>query len=120
MRHNYSQRLLRQTARAGVMLIPLSFLPTPFSAEAIAASTTAVSVKITKVKCIDDCRNTGLEAAGESAADFYAVVDINGVVTQTPRGDEDSEEITPNWIIPAAIPTTQPTFGVSIQIWDHD
>jgi hypothetical protein len=103
-----------------VMLVALSFLLPPFVREATAAPTTPVSVTITKVKCIDDCRNTGLVAAGESAADFYSKIDINGVVTQTPRGDEDSEEITPNWKVPADIPTTQSSFSVSIQIWDHD
>jgi hypothetical protein len=101
---------------ACVLVVAWSFmLP-----EAIAALTTPVSLTITKVKCIDDCRNTGLEAAGESAADFYAIVNINGAVTRTPRGAEDQTEISPNWKITADIPTTQSTFSVSIQIWDHD
>lgn len=104
----------------GVMLVAWSSLLPPFAREAIAAPSTPISVTITKVKCIDDCRNTGLEAATESAADFYAKIDINGVVTQTPRGDEDSEDIAPNWKVNAAIPTTQSSFSVSIQIWDHD
>jgi len=103
-----------------LLFIVWSFLLPPFVREAVASPTTPVSVTITKVKCIDDCRNTGLEAAGQSAADFYAKIDINGVVTQTPRGDEDSEEITPNWRVTADIPNTQPSFPVSIQIWDHD
>ena len=33
---------------------------------AVSAVAQPVSVIITKVKCIDDCRNTGLEAAGEA------------------------------------------------------
>ena len=86
----------------------------------VSAAAQPVSVIITKVKCIDDCRNTGLESAGESAADFFAKVAIDGVVTTTPRGDEDQEEITPNWVVSANIPTTKKSFHVTIQIWDHD
>jgi hypothetical protein len=56
-----------------------------------AATAAPVSVIIKTVKGIDDCRNAGLEAAGESAADFYAKVWIDGTLTQTPRGDEDQE-----------------------------
>jgi len=87
---------------------------------ALSAVAQPVSVIITKVKCIDDCRNTGLESAGESAADFYAKVSIDGVETITPRGDEDQDEIHPNWVINANIPTTKKSFHVTIQIWDHD
>jgi uncharacterized repeat protein (TIGR01451 family) len=72
------------------------------------------------VKCIDDCRNTGLESAGESAADFFAKVAIDGAVTTTPRGDEDQTEINPNWVVSANIPRTKKSFHVTIQIWDHD
>ncbi len=114
---------LRQVATGlivSLLLLVWSFLLPPFVREAIAAPTTLVTVTITKVKCIDDCRNTGLEAAGQSAADFYGKIDINGVVTQTPRGEEDNPEITPNWNVQANIPTNQSSFPVSIQIWDHD
>jgi uncharacterized repeat protein (TIGR01451 family) len=103
-----------------LFLIACSFLLLAFIKEAIAVPTTSVSLTITKVKCIADCRNTGLEAAGESAADFYALININGVVTRTPRGAEDQTEITPNWKVSANIPTTHSSFPVSIQIWDHD
>lgn len=99
-------------------LFTLCLLPAALWSQPAAAG--QVSITITKVKCIDDCRNTGLEAAGESAADFYAKVWINGVLTQTPRGDEDQDEITPNWVVNANIPTSQKTFTVGIQIWDHD
>jgi len=87
---------------------------------AVSAGAQPVSVIITKVKCIDNCRNTGLEAAGESAADFFAKVAIDGVVTTTPRGDEDQVEITPNWVVSAIIPPKNKSFHVTIQIWDHD
>ena len=87
---------------------------------AVSAVAQPVSVIITKVKCIDDCRNTGLESAGESAADFFAKVAVDGVVTTTPRGDEDQDEINPNWVISANIPTSKRSFHVTIQIWDHD
>ena len=99
------------------MTVLFAALP-PLVAEAIA---TQVSVTITKVKCHDPCRNRGLEKAGESAADFYAVMNVNGVITTTPRGDEDSTEITPtDWKIETNIPNKQASFPVRIQIWDHD
>jgi len=85
-----------------------------------AHAATPISLRITKVKCFDPCRNEGLEAAGESAPDFYAKVWINGVETTTPRGDEDQEEIAPGWTLPANLPPLQLTFPVTIQIWDHD
>jgi hypothetical protein len=66
-----------------LLFIIWSFLLPPFVREAIAAPPTPVTVTITKVKCIDNCRNIGLEAAGESAADFYARIDINGAVAVT-------------------------------------
>src|SRR4029453_5184850 len=87
---------------------------------AVSAVAQPVSGIITKVKCIDDCRNTGLEAAGESAADFFGKVAIDGVVTTTPRGDEDQVEITPNWVVSAIIPPKKKSFHVTIQILDHD
>lgn len=34
--------------------------------------------------------------------------------------NDDQQTIFPNWTIGADIPTTQASFGVSIQIWDHD
>jgi len=98
----------------------LSLLLLPCFVKEVNAAITPITFTITSVKCIDPCRNEGLEAAGQSAPDFYALININGVVTQTPRGDEDSQEITPFWTISADIPNTQPTFSVSIQIWDHD
>ena len=103
-----------------LLFIIWSFLLPPFVREAIDAPPTPVTVTITKVKCIDNCRNIGLEAAGESAADFYARIDINGAVTQTPRAPDDQEEITPFWTVSTNIPDTQSTFPVSIQIWDYD
>lgn len=81
---------------------------------------THVSLTITKVTCIDPCRNEGLEGATESAADFYAKIDINGNLTTTDEGDPDQEIITPQWKIFADIPNTQSSFPVSIQIWDKD
>lgn len=88
--------------------------------EAIAGSSTPVSVTITKVKCIDDCRNEGLEAAGESAADFYAIITVNGDITETVRAEDDAEEVEPFWTAASVVPNNQPTFHITIQIWDHD
>jgi hypothetical protein len=86
---------------------------------------TRVKLTITKVRCIDPCRNEGLEGIFESAPDFYALVDINGVVTQTAREENDAEIIFPPkfghpWTIFADIPMAQSSFPVSIQIWDKD
>ncbi len=103
-----------------LMIVVSNLLTLLIYREANAQPSTPVTVTITKVKCVDPCRNEGLEAAGESAPDFFALVTVNGVETRTPRGAEDQEEINPNWKIPAAIPNTQRSFPVTIQIWDHD
>ena len=103
-----------------LMIVVSSLLMLSIYREADAQPSTPVTVTIINVKCVDPCRNEGLEAAGESAPDFYALVTVNGVTTTTPRGAEDQPEINPNWKIPAAIPNTQPSFSVTIQLWDHD
>lgn len=80
-----------------------------------------VSVKITKIACASGCRNEGLEAAGESAPDFYAKIWINGVEQTTMRADEDSEAVSPdNLIIVQDVPDSMVNVPVAIQIWDHD
>ena len=79
-----------------------------------------VSVTITKVRCVDDCDEAGLEALGESTADFYAKIWINGAETITPREPDDQTEVRPFWVVWQTIPDAQPSFPVAIQIWDHD
>lgn len=124
MDDKYTSRMmfLKQVAAGlivSVRLVALSFLLLPFIGEAIAA-TTPVSVSITKVKCLAPCQNEGLEAAGESMPDFYARIWINGRETTTGVFKVNQDQITPDWKVPADIPTTQSSFFVSIQIWDED
>jgi uncharacterized repeat protein (TIGR01451 family) len=89
--------------------------------EALAGPPIPVSVTITKVTCVDPCRNVGLEGAGESAPDFYAKITVNGATTRTIRAPDDQDDIEPlNWIASSTVPDTQPNFPVSIQIWDAD
>jgi hypothetical protein len=63
----------------------------------------------------------GLEAAGESAPDFYAKIWINGVEQTTMRADEDQEVVTPNNLISVQyVPDAMVNVPIGIQIWDHD
>ena len=57
------------------------------------ATPVPVSVTITSVECTqeDECRNAGLEAAGESWPDFYAKIFINGVETVTGRAPDEQQ-----------------------------
>lgn len=86
-----------------------------------------VEITVTKVRCATDCRNAGLESDGESAADFYGIIRVNGVAETTRRAAEDQELVEVVW--PALggvwvesfdVPRTQTTVAVSIEIWDHD
>jgi hypothetical protein len=59
-----------------------------------AAETCPITVTITKVACIEDCDEEGIEAVGESTPDFYAKVFING--EKQPAGsdvDDPSTEV---------------------------
>ena len=89
-----------------LLLLPAVALVVP-PARAEAAGTKPVSIIITKVACAEDCRNTGLEDAGESAPDFYAKVWINGVEHRTPRAAEDQEYVQPKWLVTQDVPDTQ-------------
>jgi len=91
------------------------------------AQTKPVEITVTKVRCATDCRNTGLEAAGESAADFFGIITINGVVQRTPRAAEDQELVEVKWpalggvwVESVDVPLALQVVSVSIQIWDHD
>ncbi|MCG5219648.1 hypothetical protein [Streptosporangium sp. KLBMP 9127] len=93
-----------------------------------AAGTHPFSVTITHVECVDDCGATGLEAALEGHADFYAKVFINGV-KQPPGSDVDDPStpfinnnrlIKPNWVVATEIPDNVLNVPVTIQIWDDD
>ncbi|GAA0390352.1 hypothetical protein Acor_47030 [Acrocarpospora corrugata] len=99
------------------ILLVAALLP-PTAARALA--TKPLTITITKVRCVDDCRNDGLEDSGESAADFYAKVFINGAEHRTPRGAEDQELIEPYWAVTQQVDENAAGVPVAIQIWDHD
>ncbi|GAA0991671.1 hypothetical protein GCM10009555_079360 [Acrocarpospora macrocephala] len=103
-------------ALAAILLVAAYLPPTV----ARAAATRPLTITITKVRCVDGCRNEGLEAAGESAADFYAKIFFNGVERITPRGAEDQELIEPYWAITQQIDESIQNVPIGIQIWDHD
>ncbi|WP_214103961.1 CARDB domain-containing protein [Acrocarpospora catenulata] len=78
-------------------------------------------MRILLVNCIDPCRNEGLEAAGESAPDFYAEITFAGFPTHTtPRAPDDQEQVTPFWEVTRDIPTTVVEQDIAILIKDHD
>ncbi|MEU0485071.1 hypothetical protein ABZ260_38570, partial [Streptosporangium sp. NPDC006013] len=109
---------LRHLAALVASLLMLALVQTP-SAEA--AGTRPVAITITKVRCVDDCRNEGLEAAGESAADFFAEVWIDGVdLSRTPRAPDDQELVEPFWPKGHDVPDTRTQVPISVQIWDWD
>jgi hypothetical protein len=115
MRRAFGRSVVR-TARWS--LSALLFAALAVGAQAVLAG--PVSVTITKVNCVDDCDEDGLESTLESTADFYAKVWINGAETITPRADDDQTEIKPFWVVSQTVPNGQPTVPVAIQIWDHD
>src|ERR1051326_2401969 len=85
--------------------------------------TKPVSVTITVIACADPCRNEGLEAAGESAPDFYAKVSINGSSLDdgiTPRAPDDQDFVNTNFTITKNVPANLVNVPVAIQIWDQD
>ncbi|WP_346149707.1 hypothetical protein [Nonomuraea recticatena] len=109
---------LRHLAALVASLLMLALVQTP---SADAAGTRPVAITITKVRCVDDCRNEGLEAAGESAADFFAEVWIDGVdLPRTPRAPDDQELVEPFWPKGHDVPDTRAQVPISVQIWDWD
>lgn len=109
-------------ALAGVVVSPAS----PAAAQT-PGRTKPVEITVTKVRCATDCRNDGLESDGESAADFYGVITIDGITQTTPRAAEDQEIVQVVWpalggvwVESVDVPRSRTTVGVSIQIWDHD
>ncbi len=91
---------------------------------ALAQSNVPVTVTITKVRCVEDCDEEGLESTLESTPDFYAVIYINGESFTTTRADDDQSDIEPfGWTVTKTIDATQPPapqIPVTIQIWDYD
>ncbi|GAA1011165.1 hypothetical protein Aple_056670 [Acrocarpospora pleiomorpha] len=110
-------RPLRAALAFLLVIAGLSIVP----AQARAAATQPLTVRILLVNCIDPCRNQGLEAAGESAPDFYGEITFAGFpVHTTPRAAEDQEQVAPFWELTRDIPTTVVEQEISILIKDHD
>ncbi|MFC4591381.1 DUF7507 domain-containing protein [Sphaerisporangium corydalis] len=102
-----------------LMTVTLAGWPAPPPASA--ADAVPLSVTITKVECIDPCRNEGLEDSGESAPDFYAKMTISGSPTfTTPRAAEDQDSVTPEGWTTTAQVDGDGDIGVGLQIWDQD
>ena len=108
-------------------LAALAMSPAPPASAQTPGRTKPVEVTVTKVRCAVDCRNTGLESDGESAADFYAVIRVDGVAETTRRAPEDQElvevkwpELGGVWVESFDVPRSQTTVAVSIEVWDHD
>lgn len=90
-------------------------------AHAAAPATQPLTVRILLVSCIDPCRNTGLEGAGESAPDFYGEITFAGFDTYTtPRAAEDQVQVAPFWTLTHDIPTTVVEQDISVLIKDQD
>jgi uncharacterized repeat protein (TIGR01451 family) len=127
MRKTLHLRLLAALSMLMSALAALVAAPSSPAAAQTAAQTKPVEITVTKVRCATDCRNTGLEDAGESAADFYGIIRINGVAQQTRRAAPDQElvevkwpELGGVWVESVDVPRTQQMVPVSIEIWDHD
>lgn len=104
-----------------ILIVAQSFFLPTFTREASAQAVQPVTVTITKVRCVDDCDEAGLEALFASKPDFYARVTINGVTVDTPRAADDQDDIEPFWTVSTNVPTNSfPFIPVSIQIWDYD
>ncbi len=110
----------RGHVRALLLALALGAIAVAALAGAATARAEAVSVTITHVECVDDCDEEGLEALGESTADLYAKVFINGQEQpRTPRGDDDPS-MDPFWVVGAQVPDTVQNVPITIQIWDYD
>ncbi|MGI5292927.1 hypothetical protein ACQEVF_57785 [Nonomuraea polychroma] len=91
------------------------------SLPAKAETTQPLTLRVLLVTCVADCRNTGLEAAGESAADFYAEITFDGFDTYTtPRAPDDQVQVAPHWLLTKQIPTTKTEQKINVLIKDHD
>jgi uncharacterized repeat protein (TIGR01451 family) len=112
-----SSNLSRIVATAALVV---AFLLVQGARAALAqGATRPFSVTITHVECVDDCDATGLEAALEGHADFYAKVFINGVEQTTPTID-NNPSIDPFWVVSAQVPDDVENVPVRIEIWDYD
>lgn len=85
-----------------------------------AAGTRPLTVTITHVECIDDCDETGLEAALEGHADFFAKLWIDGQEQPRTPVHNNSGSIDPFWPVTQEVADDALKVPVSIGIWDVD
>ena len=124
------RRTLHVLVGLGLMMNALAavvILPAAPAAAQTTVRTKPIEITVTKVRCATDCRNTGLESDGESAADFYGVIRINGAAQTTRRAAPDQELVEVVWpafggvwVESADVPWNLTSVPVSIEIWDHD
>jgi uncharacterized repeat protein (TIGR01451 family) len=114
---------LRAPSPGRSLLIALGLCASTFAASA-AAQTVPVTVTITRIAANVTESEEGLEALGESTADLYATVEINGIFTSFFDLHVDDDPIVePFWRasipVPAG-PSDPPTASVTIRVFDHD
>jgi uncharacterized repeat protein (TIGR01451 family) len=124
------RRTVHVLAGLGLMmnaLVALVVSPAAPAAAQVPGRTKPIEITVTKVRCATDCRNDGLESDGESAADFYGIIRVNGVAERTRRAAEDQELVEVVWpalggvwIESFDVPRSMTSVPVSIEIWDHD
>ena len=80
-----------------------------------------MSVTITRVRALVTESEEGLEALGESTADLYAEVTINGSTQSTfDIHQDDTPDISPFWVFSNTVPSSTANIPVVIKIFDHD
>jgi uncharacterized repeat protein (TIGR01451 family) len=110
-----------QSRRAGsIIAISIAVLALELGLGSQPVLARPLDVKIFFIGCVDPCRNEGLEAAGESAPDFYAKVFINGVERPTVHAAEDQEAVAVDFHVFQEVPDEINDVAVAIQVWDHD
>lgn len=101
-------------------VLAIAFAATICILPAAAAQARPLTVTITHVECIDDCDETGLEAALEGHADFFAKLWIDGREQPRTPVHDNSGGIDPFWPVTQEVPDDAQSVPVSIQIWDVD
>ena len=95
------------------------------AAPAAANHTIPLTLKITKVECIEPCDEEGLEdeLVDEDTPDFYAKAHVGGFWWTSPRAPDDRASVDVNWTNTWEVTEPAARTGrvdVGIQIWDHD
>ena len=101
-------------------ITPAAMLVSLFAAVGVAQAV-PVTLTITRVRALVTESGEGLEGAGQSTADLYAKVTINGVNFSTLNIHvDDAPIIEPFWVFSTNVPLAQGTANVTIRIFEHD